>query len=136
MLVKFTKTTANICFYTLLAMYCLSVINITLANEWGLEKQKPEHDTCDSIILHYDGEVWSTVYHGFNMGLNDIFGFDDNDIFAIGKHGTILHYNGKSWEEQKSRITSKLTQIWGKSRNNIYIVGDHGTILHLVRYMR
>ncbi len=40
------------------------------ANNWGLEKQKLEHDKCDSIILHYDGEVWNTVYHGFNMWLN------------------------------------------------------------------
>src|SRR3989337_348438 len=106
------------------------LLDIALANEWGLEKQNMEHGKCNSIILHYDGEVWNTVYHGFNMWLNDIFGFDDNDIFAIGKNGTILHYNGKSWKEQKSRITSKLTQIWGKSHNNIYIAGDHGTILH------
>jgi len=51
-------------------------IDVTFANEWGLEKQNMAHGKCDSIILHYDGEVWNTVYHGFNMWLNDIFGFE------------------------------------------------------------
>lgn len=43
MFVKYIKTTATLCFYTLLAVCCLSVINITLADYlllgiWGNRK--------------------------------------------------------------------------------------------------
>lgn len=120
-------TTLSLC--TLFALYHFLAIGSTLANEWGLEMQPLELDMCDSVILHYDGKTWSPVYHKFNTWLDDIYGFDDNNIFAVGAQGAILHYNGKSWTSQESRTPYRLNKIWGNSPNNIYISGDYGTIL-------
>ncbi|UJS17671.1 MAG: hypothetical protein L3J17_01080 [Candidatus Jettenia sp.] len=44
-----------------------------------------------SVILHYDGKTWNHMFHGFDMWLNDIYEFGDNDIFVVGERGTILH---------------------------------------------
>ena len=65
-----------------------------------------------------------------NIWLNAIYGFDSNDIFAVGEYGVILHYDGKSWANQESHVTHRLNRIWGSSHNNIYVSGDYGTILH------
>src|SRR3972149_101883 len=56
----------------------------TVKNEWGLEEQTPKHNKSDSIILHYDGKAWDCIYNGHGIWLNSIYGFDWNDIFAVG----------------------------------------------------
>ena len=91
------------------------LIDVSLANEWGLEEQPVELDKCDSVILHYDGKTWNHVYYGFDTRLTNIYGFSDSDIFAVGVPGVILHYDGKSWTHKESHITYRLNSIWGSS---------------------
>lgn len=86
------KIITNLFISILFIIYQSSTNDIVFANQWGLEEQATEYDKCDSVILHYDGKSWNHVYDGFNMWLSDIYGFSDNDIFAIGKNGAILHY--------------------------------------------
>src|SRR5574337_1359608 len=96
------KTIAAFFFCAILVIYQFFAVNVALADEWGLEEQATERDKSDSIILRYDGKTWEQVYRGLNVWLNAIYGFADNDIFAIGEHGVILHYDGKSWSNQES----------------------------------
>lgn len=89
--------------YFIFSAIFLSCIHAILGNEWGLEERyEGESDRCDAVILHYDGKTWNHHYHGHNQFLTGIYGFSDNDIFAIGNHGLILHYNGDSWTRQKA----------------------------------
>lgn len=116
--------------FIFLVTYLFSPIKVTFANDWGLEEQPMERDNCDSIILHYDGKTWNHIYHESNVWLNDIYGFSDNNIFAVGDKGIILHYDGKSWTRQESHTTNNLTSVWGSSPRSIHILGDYGTILY------
>lgn len=63
--------------------------------------------------------------------INDIFGFTDKEIWAVGNQGTILHYNGAGWAEETPKITqSNLRAVWGVAADDVWAVGDNSTILH------
>jgi hypothetical protein len=68
---------------------------------------------CDAPgrgVYHYNGQQWSNVYtysgSGTYLGLNNIWGDAQNNIFAVGSIdtvgtggyvGAILHFNGSTW---------------------------------------
>jgi len=91
--------------------------------EWGLEEQTLKHEKSDSIILHYNGKAWDCIYNGHGIWLNSIYGFNWNDIFAVGDNGVILHYDGRKWNKQKSGTNYLLFGVWGDSKDNLYVVG-------------
>ena len=128
--IKYPRSITIFSICAILLIYELFSINITTANDWGLEEQPSESDKCDSVILNYDGKRWDHICRVSNIWLNAIYGFDSNDIFAVGEYGVILHYDGKSWTNQESHVTHRLNRIWGSSHNNIYVSGDYGTVLH------
>ena len=76
------------------------LIDIALANEWGLEKQNMEHGKCDSIMLHYDGEVWKEQNSNTTNWLYGVWGNGEDDIYAVGDYGTVLHYDGTKFIQQ------------------------------------
>lgn len=69
----------------------------------------------DGRIWHYDGNKWSENYRyivegAYNVGINDIWGTQPNDVYACGIttsvisgitrwQGFILHFNGYTWQE-------------------------------------
>src|SRR5262249_14744882 len=58
-----------------------------------------------------------------------LWGSSQNDIFAVGKGGTILHYDGSTWTTEPSSTTVDLRAVWGAS-GEVFAVGAGGTILH------
>jgi hypothetical protein len=60
----------------------------------------------------------------------NIWGLNDDDIWAVGPDGTVLHYDGAAWELQASPVTGDLRAMWGASSNDIYFVGDDSAIVH------
>ena len=116
MTAKYVKTITTFFICVLLLTGHFLIANINLANdgslenqplkyEWGLEEQSPKyeqgledltpkHDKSDSIILHYNGKAWDCIYNGHGIWLNSIYGFNWDDIFAVGDNGVILHYDG------------------------------------------
>jgi photosystem II stability/assembly factor-like uncharacterized protein len=55
-------------------------------------------------IIHYDGNVWSTMNTGTIINLTGVWGSSPSDVFAVGLSGTILHYNGKTWSTMVSAV--------------------------------
>lgn len=118
---KYARIVTGFFIFTAIFLSCIHAIP---GNEWGLEERyEGESDRCDAVILHYDGKTWNHHYHGHNQFLTGIYGFADNDIFAIGNQGLILHYNGKRWKRQKKLTNYHLLGIWGNRNNNVYVVG-------------
>lgn len=62
--------------------------------------------------------------------LYDIWGFSDNDIFAVGYQGRILHYDGTAWSEMDSGTDKSLWGSWGSSPTDVFACGQAGTLLH------
>jgi hypothetical protein len=86
-------------------------------------------------IVHYDGNVWSSMDSGTTTSLLAAWGSSGSDVFAVGFDGTILHYNGNVWSSMDSGAADYvLTDVWGSSANDVFAVGpsvyESGIILH------
>lgn len=71
-------------------------IDFTMANEWGLEMQPMELDCTIASYYITMGRHGIPSINKFKPWLDDIYGFDDNNTFAVGAQGAILQYDGKS----------------------------------------
>ncbi|WP_394831316.1 hypothetical protein LVJ94_32880 [Pendulispora rubella] len=63
---------------------------------------------------------------------NDIHGIwvsSANDVWTVGKRGTISHYDGASWKTIHVD-DEELRGIWGASPSDIWAVGSNEVILH------
>ncbi|RMG21152.1 MAG: hypothetical protein D6732_27585, partial [Methanobacteriota archaeon] len=69
---------------------------------------------------HWDGNAW-TQYHLWDMGVLDqndggvtrIWGSSPNDIYFVGRRGTIVHYDGSGWQRMESGTELPIQDIWG-----------------------
>lgn len=72
---------------------------------------------------------WRLMDAGTTVRLRDVWGVDNENVFAVGDEGTILHYDGVSWTQMNSGTTENLWGIWGYGMQNIYAAGENGTLL-------
>jgi hypothetical protein len=72
---------------------------------------------------------WQVMNSGTTVDLRDVWGVDNENVFAVGDEGTILHYDGVSWTQMNSGTTQNLRGIWGYGMQNIYAAGENGTLL-------
>lgn len=93
-------------------------------------------------MFHFDGVLWKRVTPdlGFNFELSAIFGFDKNDVYAVGykiildtalhTESLILHYNGYNWQIENITKGSGLLFMHGRNNNDIWACGKYGTLYH------
>ncbi len=62
--------------------------------------------------------------------LNDIWRFNENDIYAVGDHGTILHFDGNAWHAMESGTANDLFGVAG-CEGQLFSVGAQGTVLKM-----
>ncbi|MBW2733732.1 MAG: hypothetical protein JRH20_15195 [Deltaproteobacteria bacterium] len=67
---------------------------------------------------------------GSQANLFDIWGIDENAIWAVGSEGAVLFYNGEKWTRQKTPTMVQLTSVWGTDINDVWAAGFGGTVLH------
>jgi hypothetical protein len=69
------------------------------------------------ILLHDDGEGWSTVDVSAQVGssnaLYKVWGRSADDVYAVGGGGLILHYDGEVWSAEDTPTGSTLIGISG-----------------------
>jgi hypothetical protein len=83
-------------------------------------------------IFSDDPNGWTATAAPGEIGLNGIYGFADNDIYAVGgNYGapSVLHWSGSQWSTQVAG-TDLLTKVWGAAPNDVWAIGPGGTILH------
>ena len=74
------------------------------------------------IPIHGDGQNW-TLFHLFDMGiltqedgsLKKIWGISSNNLYFIGRLGTIVYYTENNWQKIESETTEDINDIWGYS---------------------
>ena len=91
-------------------------------------------------VLRRDGvEQWTnltreiqddslTTREKFDLGFDDIDGFDEADIYAVGGFGDVWHYNGKRWASVDIPTNGYICSVCCASDGNVYI----GGAMHLV----
>ena len=67
-------------------------------------------------ILQYDGTYWTSTIE--TNGLQDIWGRDQNSVFAVGNYGTILHFNGLNFTSMQSNTNTSLAAIYAGSNDD------------------
>jgi hypothetical protein len=97
------------------------------------------------IIVHYDGQCWERMESGTELGLTDIWGVSENEIYAVGLHygqalGVVLKNNGQYWEKMiegavpgsgfdpdelfKTQLYGTTEGVWVNERGTVYTVGN------------
>ncbi len=72
------------------------------------------------VPKHWDGQNW-TQYHLWDMGVlsqedggvTKIWGSSPNNVYFVGRGGTIVRYDGQSWQKLESGTDLPITDIWG-----------------------
>jgi hypothetical protein len=103
-------------------------------------------------MYHFDGTNWTDVKLSTAQGgqidgaidLFGIFGFNANDIYAVGERiyinpfpppnfldsSLIIHFDGAQWKEILIPRMRELAVVWGASANDIWASGYYGSLYH------
>src|SRR6266700_3503527 len=73
--------------------------------------------------------VWTKVTSPGPDELRGVWGVNGNDVYAVGKAGTLLHQGGSGWTDIPSGVKENLNAVWGTATNAVYAVGDGGRLL-------
>ncbi len=76
-----------------------------------------------------DGFCWeSPTPTGVSM--NDVWGADEGDVWAVGFGGALRHFDGTDWSFQAPPTRETLHAVHGTSAADVWAVGEKGTVLH------
>jgi hypothetical protein len=73
--------------------------------------------------------AWTSTVIDPAEALYGVWGMASNDVFAVGRAGTIQHFDGTTWTAMASGIDDDLRDVWGSSGENVFAVGQSGKIL-------
>ena len=59
-----------------------------------------------------------------------MWGSGSNDVWAVGRAGSILHFNGATWSSSASGTIADLEGVWASSSTDVWAVGLAGTVRH------
>jgi hypothetical protein len=81
--------------------------------------------------------VFENVPSPVTADLRGVFGFDADDVWAVGDDATVIHWDGTVWARLASPFDAakekpRLFAVWGSSPSDIWI-GGNGVILHFER---
>ncbi|HCY75865.1 MAG TPA: glucosyl transferase [Ignavibacteriales bacterium] len=121
--------------------FCLpSNLNMSINKIWGNSKSNFYVIGNEGKIGYYNGTSWTNVTSGTNLPLTDIFGKDDNEIYAVGINvsdvkGVVLKGNSNGFSvminseiisenELFDKLFGSLDAIWLDENNTIYTAGN------------
>ncbi len=88
---------------------------------------------------HWNGHTWelhriiTALWGGFKepTGLQAIYAFSKNDVWAFSEAGSYAHYDGLTWKsEYVTERQGGITKMWGSDPDNIFFIGTNGTMTH------
>ncbi len=74
--------------------------------------------------------VWQILDSQTTVPLYALWGSGTDNVYAVGRDGTILRFNGTDWSHITPATTNSLYALHGRNANDIYAVGQNGTTLH------
>lgn len=64
----------------------------------------------------------------YGRDMEKVFGFAEDDVFAVGERGTVLRKQGGVVTVLPVPAVTNLRAIWGSAANNLWVAGDNGTL--------
>ena len=81
-------------------------------------------------IQRFDGSTWMTILDDANAEFWGLWGFSEENLYAVGSSGAIQRFDGNAWTAMRSGSDQRLWAVWGTGADDIYAAGLGGTILH------
>ncbi len=80
-----------------------------------------------SLPIHGDGENW-VMYDlrtavDSNLSLSKAWGASTNDMYFVGRNGSIASYHNGQWSRVESGTDLPLTDIYANNQDEIYAAG-------------
>jgi hypothetical protein len=75
-----------------------------------------------------NGDIWRCrggeieLFNMSYMRLDDIWGSSHDDVYAVGRRGTILHFDGESWSSQPPFTEDDIRKLWGTAADDVYAI--------------
>ncbi|MFC1481208.1 hypothetical protein ACFL6E_03060 [Candidatus Neomarinimicrobiota bacterium] len=136
--------------WTVDTLYYPGSLQIAMSNIWGASPKDVYtvgHNSNGAKMFHYDGKIWNPVALGVtrggttittSFGMEDVYGFAGDDIWAVGYHrnlglsntSLVIHYNGYQWAESDTIEDEWLFSIGGSSSDDFWVGGMNGILYH------
>ncbi|HWP38050.1 MAG TPA: Ig-like domain-containing protein [Gemmatimonadales bacterium] len=78
-------------------------------------------------VHRFNGTSWVT--DAVSGNLNDVYGFSETEVYAVGEGAVILRYDGSSWSSLGGGgdvPSGALYGVWGTSGSDLYVTGNFG----------
>jgi hypothetical protein len=75
-----------------------------------------------SVIMHYDGSLWTQLTAPDNSGLLDVDAVSPKDAWAIAADGSVLNWNGTAWTVT-TQLAEGNTAIAALSPSDVWVAG-------------
>ncbi|MFO0725941.1 MAG: hypothetical protein U1E65_19305 [Myxococcota bacterium] len=66
---------------------------------------------------------------GFGASLSAVFGFADDDVWAVGFDGVIFHRGAAGWSQVVSPVSATLHDVHGDSASDVWAVGESNAVI-------
>jgi hypothetical protein len=99
---------------------------VWLVGEGGTLRRRTTNATATKRFEIVESPVAEDLY--------GVFGFSEDDVWAVGEASTVIHWDGTSWTKLSTPFDGaaekpRLYAVWGSSPTDIWIAGQ-GTMLH------
>jgi hypothetical protein len=95
----------------------------------------------DGLVVHWDGDAWSTALDPQKKATNGCSGNGRNgsgaiwsngakDVWATTETADLVHWNGEAWSTVPTGANAALMGVWGSSSTDVWAVGCGGSIAH------
>ncbi len=120
-------------------------INGSINKMWGTSSRDFYIVGNNGLVAHYDGSSWQRMESGTELGLTDIWGVSEKEIYAIGVNrgqylGIVLLYDGNGWQKLidgvtktsgfeinklfKTQLYGTTESVWVDEMGTVYTVGN------------
>jgi hypothetical protein len=88
----------------------------------------------DFGVARWSGSAWTDIGSGAVAEATGMWGFADDDVWAVSDFGTMGHWTGAAWTDtlpaNNDAFVDGHKSIWGPAPDDVWAVGDAGAISH------
>jgi hypothetical protein len=95
---------------------------------WGVAEDDLWAVGWGGVIVHWNGNNWTTFDGGNGETLRSLYGFAADDIWAVGGNGFVTHWDGIRWSAESAGISGPVSDIFGVASDDVWVVDRVGGI--------
>jgi hypothetical protein len=85
-------------------------------------------------LSRFGGSTWSDISDAVVSEAAGLWGFADDDVWAVGDFATLAHWEGAGWTDtfptSNADFLDSHASVWGAAPDDVWAVGDGGAISH------